>query len=131
MPIEEDTLAILEEGRLASVQTEEARQARYAAEDEARGATRANEDRLVAEGDKVREDRVAEMNDRIKARGVSAEAQISEQNVRISNLEALLAAKVGALEPQPLEVHKPDPYIPVDRGDEPIAQTGTAEPSPA
>lgn len=126
MPIEEDTLAILEEGRLASVQTEEARQARYAAEDEARVATRANEDRLVAEGDKVREDRIAEMNDRIKARGVSAEEQISEQNMRISNLEALLAAKVGTL-----EVHKPDPYIPVDRGDGPIAQTGTAEPSPA
>jgi hypothetical protein len=120
MPIEEDTLALLEQGRLDALQAEEMRHARYKAEDDATAAKRAQEDDLHAEGDRVREAKVAEMNEAIKARGQTAEAQIADQNVRIAALEEALAAKEvtpivqhETVEPIPVIVHQPDPVIPL------------------
>lgn len=104
MAIEEDTLALLEQGRLAGLHTEDLRQARYAAEDDARIVERKNEDLLRDEGDAVREAKVAEMKAAIAARGQTPEAQIAAQNERIDKLEAM----VEAASKPPLVVHEPD-----------------------
>jgi hypothetical protein len=131
MPVEEDTLALLEEGRLASVQTEDRRQARYKSEDIARVAARAKDDELASVGENVREAKVKDMNDAIAARAQSTEAQISEQSGRIATLEALVAAKIATPAPivqhetiatPPLVVHQPDPVIPL-AGDIPTEGT--------
>lgn len=92
MAHEEDTLAALEQGHQESVACEEARQARYKVEDASRVALREQEDRLRDEGDAAREQRKAELEAAIAARGDTPEAQIADQNVRISELEARLAA---------------------------------------
>lgn len=111
MAIEEGTLALLEEGRLASLHTEEARQARYRSEDDAHKTQRAAEDHLREQGESVREAKKAEMEAAIAARAQTPEAQISEQNARIAKLEALIEAQRAI--PEPVVVHQPDPVVPV------------------
>lgn len=111
MAVEEDTLALLEHGRIASLQTEEARQARYRSEDEARKLTREAEDHLREEGESVREAKRAEIEAAIAARAMTPEAQISEQNARIAKLEALIGSHSTPSEP--VVVHEPDPVVPL------------------
>lgn len=109
MAIEEDILALLEEGRLASLHTEDARQARYRSEDESRKLQRAAEDNLRDQGESVREAKKAEMESLIAARGMTLEARMAEQDDKIAKLQGMLDGHSA----DPVVVHAPDPAIPV------------------
>lgn len=92
---EEIALAQLEAGRVEAEKTEAARQARYASEDAARVAARAEDARLVAEGaahrDAMKAQFQAALADRLNTPEKQAADKIAELTAQIAHIEALVA----------------------------------------
>lgn len=96
MPYEEDQLAALDRGEVQAKADDEARHARYVADDAETAAKRANDDVLAQGGIAARASRRLELQQAIKVRDYGTPASQDEMQTlkdQIAALQAMIMAK--------------------------------------